>query len=213
MEVGQDEALILHQLFLQIICLMESDYFYPLVGVLASLLCAYISFRYFLYYRGLIYSGVGNQDKNRRLTRRAQIFLLVSSLAFTGSLVILFNLSETAIPPPDIAPLVPGEGAGQLSPTSSPVSALVSTPSPESSPTPNVVPGIGFARIGNTNSFGVNVRAEPGLEYEMLTQLSDGSRVELAGEVQSADGFTWQRVRLENGDLGWIADNFLIPEP
>jgi Bacterial SH3 domain len=200
--------------------LMESDYFYPLIGVLASLLGAYIGFRYFLYYRGLIYNGTGNQDKNRRLIRRAQVFILISSLAFTGSLVNLFNLSGTAVPPSAIATLAPGEGAGlsmpgvgEPSPTPSTFSPLVSTPSPESSPTAEVVPSLGFARIGNTNGFGVNVRSEPGLEYEMLTQLSDGSLVELTGEAQSADGFTWQRVRLEDGHLGWIADNFLIPEP
>ena len=189
---------------------MESDYFYSLMGVLASLLWAYVSFRYFLYYRGLIYTGVGNQDKNRRLIRRTQVSLLVSSLAFTGSLV---NLLGTAIPLPAIATLAPGEGAGQPSPTPGPFSPLVLPPSSESSPPPDVVPGLGFAYIGGTQGFGVNVRSEPGLEYEILTQLSDGSRVELTGEAQSADGFTWQRVRLEDGHLGWIADNFLIPEP
>ena len=71
-----------------------------------------------------------------------------------------------------------------------------------------VVPDLGFARIGNTTGFGVNVRSEPGLEYVIVTQLSDGSRVELTGEAQSADGFTWQHIRLEDGHLGWIADNF-----
>jgi hypothetical protein len=190
---------------------MELDFLYPLIGVLASLLWAYFSFRYFLYYRGLLYTGVGNQDKNRRLIRIAQVSLLVSSLAFTGLLVNLFNLSGTATPSPAIATLAPGEGAGEPSPN--PISPLVHTPSPESSPTPEVVPGLGFARIGNTSGFGVNVRSEPGLEYEILTQLSDGSRVELTGEAQSVDGFTWRRIRLEDGHLGWIADIFLIPEP
>ena len=192
---------------------MVSDYIYPLIGALASLLWAYVSFRYFLYYRGLIVTGVGNQDKNRHHLRRAKVFLLVSGLVCTGSLVILFNLSRTAIPPPATATLAPGERAGQPSPTPSPSSLLVPTLSPENSPTPEVVPGIGFARIGNTNGFGANVRSEPGLEYEMLAQLSDGCQVELTGEAQSADGFTWQRVRLEDGRLGWIADNFLIPKP
>jgi hypothetical protein len=199
---------------------MESNYFYPLFGVLGSLLCTYVSFRYFLYYSGLIYTGVGNQDKNRSLIRRAQVFLLVSSLAFTGTLVNLFKLSRTAIPPPANATLAPGDGAGlpipgagQPSPIPSPISPLVTTPSSESSPTPEVIPGSGFARIGNTNGFGANVRSEPGLEYELLSQLSDGSRVELTGEAQTADGFTWQHVRLEDGRLGWIAENFLIPEP
>lgn len=192
---------------------MKSDYLYPLIGTLASLLWAYVSFRYFVFYRGLIITGAGNQVKNRRLIRIAQVSLLVSSLAFTGSLGILFNLSRTAITPPVTATLVPGEGADQSLPTPSPFSPLAPTPSPESSPTSEVVPGSGFARIGNTNGFGVNVRSEPGLEYEMLAQLSDGIRVELTGEMQSADGFTWQRVRLEDGRLGWIANNFLILEP
>ena len=199
---------------------MESDYLYPLIGVLASLLCVYISFRYFIYYRCLIYTGVGNQDKNKRLIRMAQIFFLVSSLFFTGSLVILINLSRTDIPPPAIPKLAPGEvvgvstlGAGHSSSNPSPISPLVHTSSLESLPTPVVVPGLGFAHIGNTNGFGVNVRTEPGLEYEILAQLSDGSRVELTGEAQFADGFTWQRIRLETSHHGWIVENFLIPEP
>jgi Bacterial SH3 domain len=199
---------------------VDTDYIFALIGLLASLLWTYVSFRYFLHYRVRIDNGVGNQDKNRRLIRRAQVSLLVSSLALTGSLVNLFNLSRTAISPPAIATLAPGEGAdlsmpgvGQSSLTPSPFTPLMPTTPPESSPTPEVVPGLGFARIGNTNGFGVYVRAEPGLEYEILTQLSDGSRVELAGEAQTADGFTWQHVRLEDGQLGWIADNFLIPEP
>jgi hypothetical protein len=192
---------------------MESNYVFPLIGVLASLLGAYVSFRYFLYYRGLIHTGVGDRDKNRRLFRIAQVCLLVSSLAYIGLLVNLFKLSRTAIIPPGAVTLAPGEGAGELSPTISPFSPNLPTPSPLSSPTPEVIPGVGFARIGNTNGFGVNVRAEPGLQNELLTQLSDGKRVELTGEAQPADGFTWQRVRLDDGRLGWIADIFLIPEP
>jgi hypothetical protein len=199
---------------------MDSGYFYSLIGVLASLLWAYVSFRYVLYYRGLIYNGVSNQEKNWRLFRRVQVLLLVSSLAFTGSLVNLFILSRTAMQPHATATITPGDGARQSvpgayqpSPTPSLVTPLVPTLSLESSLTPEVVPGSGFARIGNTNTFGANVRSEPGLEFEMITQLSDGSRVELTGEAQSADGFTWQHVRLEDGRLGWVADNFLIPEP
>jgi hypothetical protein len=57
------------------------------------------------------------------------------------------------------------------------------------------------------------VRFDPGLASAALTQLSDGVRVELTGEVQTADGFNWQEVRLEDGRLGWIVENFLIPEP
>jgi hypothetical protein len=192
---------------------MESGNFYPLIVVLASLLWIYLSFCYFLYYRGLISSGAGDPHKNWRLLRRAQVSMLVSSLVFTGSLVNLFNLPKASLPQPATATLAPGEGAGQPLPTPGPPSPLAPTSPPASSPTPEVFPGTGTALIGNTNGFGVFVRSEPGLKYEMLTQLSDGSRVELTGEAQSADGFTWQRVRLEDGRLGWIAENFLIPEP
>jgi len=199
---------------------MELDFFYPLIGVLASLLGVYLSFRYFLYYRGLIDTGVDDQGKSTRYLRRAQVALLVTSLAFTGSLVNLFNQAGTVTPVLTTPTLVPGEGAdvslpeaGQLSSTPSPLTPPVLTPISESTPTPEVLPGSGFARIGNTNGFGANVRSEPGLKYEMLTQLSDGTRVELIGEAQSVDGFKWQRVRLEDGRLGWIVENFLIPEP
>lgn len=192
---------------------MALDYLIPLIGVLASLLWVYVSFRYYLHYSGRIYTGVGNQDENRRFIRMAQVSLLVSSLAFAGSLVYLFNLSGTPIPPRATATFASGEGAGQPSPAPSLFSPLVPTPLPESSPTPEGVPASGFAHIGNTSGFGANVRTEPGLAFGVLIQLSDGTRIELTGEVQSADGFTWQRIRLEDGQLGWIAENFLIPEP
>lgn len=192
---------------------MELDYLFPLIGVLASLLWAYVSFRYYLHYSGLNYSGVGDQDKNRRLIWMAIVSLVVASLAFTSSLVSLFNLAGTPRPLPANATLAPGVGGGQPSPTPSLFSPPVQTPSPESSPTPESLPGSGFARIGNTSGFGANVRSEPGLAFAVLTQLSDGVRVELTGEAQSADGFNWQRVRLEDGRLGWIVDKFLIPEP
>lgn len=191
---------------------MESGFFYPLISVLLSLLVVYISFRFFLYYRGLIDAKLGDPASNRRLVRIAQGILLVSSLAFIGSSVNLYNLSEIATIPAVTATLTPGEGADLPSPAPS-ISPLLLTPSPESSPTAEVIPGVGTAVIGNTNGFGVYVRSEPGLQYEMLTQLPDGSRVEMTGEVQTADGFSWQRVRLEDGRLGWIANNFLISEP
>jgi len=192
---------------------MESGNYYPLIGVLACLLWVYLSFRYFLYYRSMISSGSGDLDKNFRFLMWAQVSLLVSSLVFTAALVTLFNLPRAAIPPPVTPTFAQGEGAGQPLPTPSPFTPLLPTPSPLSSLTPEVVPGSGTARIGNTNGFGVFVRSEPGLKFEMLAQLSDGSRVELTGEAQTADGFTWQRVRLEDGRVGWIAEKFLIPEP
>jgi len=191
---------------------MESGFFYPLISVLLSLLWVYFSFRYYLYYRNRIEARSDNQVKYRSLIKGAQISLIVSILTFTGSTIYLFNLSETGTIPAITATLTPGEGADLPSPAPS-LSPLLLTPSPESSPTAEVIPGVGTAVIGNTNGFGVYVRSEPGLQYEMLTQLPDGSRVEMTGEVQTADGFTWQRVRLEDGRIGWVADNFLIPEP
>jgi hypothetical protein len=194
---------------------MESGSFFPLIVVLVGLLWIYVSFRYLLYYHGLISNGngTGDPDKNWRIFRWAQVSLLVACLFFTGALVNLFNLPKVDKAPVATATIALDEGVGQPLPTSSPFTPLPPAASPLSSPTPGVVPGSGTARIGNTNGFGVFVRAEPGLKYEMLTELSDGSRVELTGEAQSADGFTWQRVHLEDGRVGWIAENFLIPEP
>jgi len=189
-----------------------SVYFLPLLVVLASLLCTYLGFRYYLYYQSRVYSSFGYGEKNRRLMNQALLIMLVSGLVFVVSLLYLVFLSRNPIFPAAISTASPGEGAERSTPAVSPTPRIPSTggltPSPMSSPTP----GAGFARIGNTNGFGANVRSEPGLNFESLIQLSDGSRVELTGEAQAADGFNWQRIRLEDGRQGWIADNFLIPE-
>ena len=72
-------------------------------------------------------------------------------------------------------------------------------------------------RVINSAPEGVSLRAGGGTNYARLTTLQDGMLLTVleppAGFNEAypspADGYTWWRVRLDNGTIGWIADNWL----
>ncbi len=72
-------------------------------------------------------------------------------------------------------------------------------------------------RVINSAPEGVSLRAGGGTNYARLTTLQDGMLLTVleppAGFNEAypspADGYTWWRVRMENGTIGWIADNWL----
>lgn len=61
------------------------------------------------------------------------------------------------------------------------------------------------------NSTGnVNVRSGPGTSYGVVTQLSNGSIVtRIRKNVATANGYTWDKIRMANDVEGYIATNFL----
>jgi hypothetical protein len=199
---------------------MLPDYLYPLIGALGSLLCVYASFRFLIHYQSQRYAPQADQERIRRQIFWAQVSLMVSGLAFAFSLFYLIDMAGSSAQRNASTTRTPGEATGLSTPTRDPFAPLPGalTPPPPTSAVqtasaPGITPAQGVAIIGNTNTFGANVRIEPGLNFESLLQLSDGSRVELLGEMQSVDGFNWQHVRLEDGRTGWVAENFLILQP
>jgi hypothetical protein len=85
-------------------------------------------------------------------------------------------------------------------------------------PTGPIAAGV-TVRVVNSAPEGVSLRAGGGTNYARLATLTDGMVLVVleppAGFNEAypspADGFTWWRVRTENGTIGWIADNWLEP--
>lgn len=76
-------------------------------------------------------------------------------------------------------------------------------PAPTSSPTPRplVITGSGQ---------GLFLRAEPG-QGAIVRAYPDGTRVILLGETRELDGRRWLKVRTPDGEVGWMAAEYLRP--
>lgn len=60
----------------------------------------------------------------------------------------------------------------------------------------------------------VNVRRSPSLNGTLVSRARQGSAVILmSARDLSADGYNWRKIRLSDGQIGWIASDFLGAEP
>lgn len=61
----------------------------------------------------------------------------------------------------------------------------------------------------STNS-SVNVRSGPGTSYTIVTSLKNGTRVtRIKKAVATANGYTWDKISLSDGRIGYMATNYL----
>lgn len=84
------------------------------------------------------------------------------------------------------------------------------TPSPE--PTPSPVPSNVY-RIANTEGTGASLRREPGAIGQRIRVIPEGREVEALGPTREAGGSTWRSVRDDEGNVGWVATDFLSNIP
>lgn len=100
------------------------------------------------------------------------------------------------------------------------------TPGPAPTPTPILLPVNANVVVGDTEGQGVKVRAEPGLDGELVDIIPEGTTVVvLAADPDSqhaeypvpADGYLWYRMRVtgmedtsENPLIGWSASEFFV---
>jgi energy-converting hydrogenase Eha subunit E len=96
---------------------------------------------------------------------------------------------------------------------------LLATPAAETPPRPTptapiaaVVAGfaIGDDVVVHTTGATLRCRAGPGLNYPVITQLADGTRLTLIAGPHEADGLRWWQVE-RNGVRCWSAERFLTP--
>lgn len=139
------------------------------------------------------------------------------------ALALIWGASGVGRSEPTPTPVVTVPSVFQTTVTPTLVSPLVLTATVTVSTTQApVVPAGPIAagvtvRVINSAPEGVSLRAGGGTNYARLTTLTDGMLLTVleppAGFNEAypspADGYTWWRVRLENGTVGWIADNWL----
>lgn len=126
--------------------------------------------------------------------------------------------APTATPSPTVAA---GEVRATFTPTPSSGSVMTDTaPLPATPfPTPIAPPVPGTFRIGQrvevfgTEGQGIRFRTGPGLNYITTTILQDGVVLTVVGGPEEADGFTWWRLQMDTGAVGWAAGNNLRPAP
>jgi len=65
-----------------------------------------------------------------------------------------------------------------------------------------------LCQIKTTSS--VNIRSGPGTSYSIVTSLTNGTKVtRIKKSVTTANGYTWDKIQLSNGKIGYVATNYL----
>lgn len=85
-------------------------------------------------------------------------------------------------------------------PTATPLPAAATTPSPAATATPEMTV------TGTVSVQGLNVRAGPGTDFDILTTIPRDTAV--LGMARTDDG-EWARVRLADERVGWVAATFV----
>ena len=121
-------------------------------------------------------------------------WLALCVVVLAGLAALLFALHLATTLRPDANPAAAD--------SSVPVSAQAAT---ESAPTMSVY-------VGNTDGVGAFVRRTPNLD-DHLSAWPDGTRLDIIGPDQTANGLTWENVRAPDGSEGWIPTQYTVQTP
>jgi hypothetical protein len=66
--------------------------------------------------------------------------------------------------------------------------------------------------VSHTNGVGLVLRPAPATSARILT-LADGARLRITGEPVQQAGRAWLPVASQSGRTGWVASDFVAPEP
>jgi hypothetical protein len=62
-----------------------------------------------------------------------------------------------------------------------------------------------------TNDPDINLRAEPSTDAEVVTQFGEGTELTITGPSEQGGDYTWWPVEDADGNVGYVADDFLDP--
>lgn len=94
-------------------------------------------------------------------------------------------------------------------PTPIPTFTPIATPDVAQAPE-EVTPGY-YARVANTEGFGVTIRGGPSTSNVAVTVAEEGAILFVLAGPEENDDLLWWQVRLEDGTEGWAAGPFLEP--
>jgi hypothetical protein len=133
--------------------------------------------------------------------------LLLIAMDASGLDDSLRSRMAAPIPAPilqDTATAQPSATRRSLPATATPAPTRTVAPSATALNTATVEPTAAFARINSAEGDGAFVRSNPSFSARVLITLLNGIQVEMLPETEIIDNITWTRIRLENGDEGWV---------
>lgn len=146
-------------------------------------------------------------------------------------LALIWGVSGIGRVEPTATPTATQIKVFQATPTPTVLAGVVMTPTAslpitgtEATATPAPIVGAqirvgGRVRIINADPEGISMRFGPGQNNQRMTTLHDGVELTVmeppSGYADpyptTADGFTWWRLRQDDGTIGWAAENWLQP--
>lgn len=121
----------------------------------------------------------------------------------------------TSLPTPTIIRLT-APATAEPSPTSpQPSPTAIPTFTPRPTPDVSIAPAeitVGFyAEVANTDGIGVSLRGGPSTDHSRLFTVPEGTVLLVIDGPREANDFVWWQVELDDGELGWVAGDFIIP--
>jgi hypothetical protein len=98
--------------------------------------------------------------------------------------------------------------------TSEPTATATVTPEATATTTDTPVPVVMLGttvEVAGTGTDELRVRVAPGLDRETIGTVEDGTRLRITEGPESMDGFKWWRIKSDEGQEGWVAEDWLVP--
>lgn len=148
-------------------------------------------------------------DLPRWLQARGWIYLLVLSVLIVAIFMLTLSLlrgdrREAPLGAPQPTAMTEPTGESTL---------LLGNEGANAEPQPAPPPAPRFFVVVNTGGQGLFLRPQPNRNNQPITTLPDGTRLEQIGDDVPGEDRLWRPVRTPDGLEGYVAVDFLAPEP
>lgn len=145
------------------------------------------------------------------------VIAIVVAFLFARSFLLLPPLEAGALPQPTVirltAPPTPDATATAPFPTPTTIPTFTPVPTPDVAQPPEEVAVGYYAAVQGTGQFGLTLRGGPSANNVAVVVVPEGTLLFVFGgpEADATVDRLWWRVRLEDGQEGWVAGDFLAP--
>lgn len=131
-------------------------------------------------------------------------FVLVAIVGLCQVTGLTARLRPLATATPTVTLVPTATALPTLTPTDTPVPTATATPVPEVMPGAQVI-------VTGTEGQQLSLRAGPALTQDRLRVVEEGAVLTVLQGPEVADGFQWWKVQTDDGLVGWVAGNWLVP--